>query len=227
MRGFGHGCACKPDCPAYAPNVKKQTVWALVLMVVFALSRWPGILPSNFSAAYALAFCAGLYFPTVVAWVLPLGTLLATDVLLNLLFYRVSWGMYFGAIGTGYIGYVAFIGLGVLLKNKRSWLWLIGGSVVGAIIFYVVSNTASWLTLPYAKTFLGWIQAMTVGLPGYPSTLAFLWKTLFSSGLFTALFVGSMKAVEAVEESKQEKEQAAPQPADEPADAPEEEPAAT
>jgi hypothetical protein len=202
--------------------VKKQTVCALVLMVVFALSRWPAFMPSNFSAAYALAFCAGLYFPTLVAWALPLATLLATDVLLNLLYYHVSWGTYFGAICTSYIGYAALIGLGVLLKNKRSWLWLMGGSIVGAIIFYLVSNTASWLTLPYAKTFFGWIQSLTVGLPGYPPTLTFLWKTLLSSGLFTALFVGSMKAVEAAEESKQEKEQAAPQPSEEPAEEAEE-----
>lgn len=184
-------------------------------------------MPANFSAAYALAFCAGLYFPTVVAWVLPLATLLATDCLLNVLYYHVSWGTYFGAIGTGYLGYAALIGLGVLLKNKRSWLSLIGGSLVGAIIFYIISNTASWLTLPYAKTIVGWIQALTVGLPGYPPTLTFLWKTLFSSGLFSGLFIAAMKAVEAVEESKQEKEQAAPQRDEEPAEAPEEEPAAT
>ena len=32
------------------------------MLLVFALSRWPGLMPMNFSAAYALAFCAGLYF---------------------------------------------------------------------------------------------------------------------------------------------------------------------
>jgi hypothetical protein len=48
------------------------------LMVVLACSRWPGVMPANFSAAYALAFCAGLYFPKVMAWVLPLATLLIT-----------------------------------------------------------------------------------------------------------------------------------------------------
>src|SRR6266496_1062913 len=34
----------------------------VLLMVVFALTRWPGVLPPNFSAAYVLAFCAGVYF---------------------------------------------------------------------------------------------------------------------------------------------------------------------
>ena len=40
----------------------------LALMGVFALSRLPGCLPANFSAAYALMFCAGVYFPGRLAW---------------------------------------------------------------------------------------------------------------------------------------------------------------
>ena len=201
-----------------------------MLMLIFALSRWPGIMPSNFSAAYALAFCAGLYFPTALAWVLPLATLLVTDVLLNALYYSkmpgFSWGDFVPGIAPNYIGYAAFIGLGVLFRSKRSWAAMVGGSLVGAIVFYIISNTASWLTLAYAKTFMGWIQALTVGLPGFPPTWVFLLKTIFSAGLFTGLFVGSMKAVEAVQESKQEKEQAAPNPVEEP-DEEAEEPAAT
>jgi len=190
-------------------------------MVVFALSRWPGLMPPNFSAAYALAFCAGLYFPTVLAWVLPLATLLTTDVLLNALYYSkfpgFCWCDFLPGITPNYIGYAAFIGLGVLLRSKRSWLMLMGGSLLGAIVFYIVSNTAAWMTLPYAKTFFGWIQALTVGMPGYPPTWTFFWKTLLSSSLFSGLFIGSMKGVEAVEESKKEKEQEAPEPVEEPA----------
>jgi hypothetical protein len=216
---------CKAHRPAYAAHVKKQTVCALVLMVVFALSRWPGVMPSNFSAAYALAFCAGLYFPTVIAWVLPLVTLLITDVLLNALYYSkypgFSWADFPAGILPNYIGYIAFIGLGQLLRSKRSWAMLMGGSFLGAIIFYVISNTASWLTLPYAKTFLGWIQALTTGLPGYPPTWTFFWKTVLSSGLFSGLFIGSMKAVESMEakekEQVEEEEESAGEEAEEPA----------
>jgi hypothetical protein len=194
--------------------VKKQTVCALVLMLVFAVSRWPGFMPSNFSAAYALAFCAGLYFPTLIAWVMPLATLLVTDVLLNVLVYSkypgFSWNDFIPGILPNYIGYAAFIGLGQMLHSKRSWLALMSGSIVGAIIFYVVSNTAAWLTLPYAKTIFGWFQALTVGLPGYPPTWSFFWKTLLSSGLFSGLFIGSMKAVEKMEEAKAEEEEEEP-----------------
>ena len=40
-------------------------------------------MPDNFSAAYALLFCAGVFLPRKLAWWLPLGTMLATDVALN------------------------------------------------------------------------------------------------------------------------------------------------
>jgi hypothetical protein len=36
---------------------------ALLLLALLALSRWPGLLPPNFSPVYALAFCSGVYLP--------------------------------------------------------------------------------------------------------------------------------------------------------------------
>jgi len=42
------------------PAVKGKIALPLALMIVFALSRVPGMMPQNFSAAYALAFCAGV-----------------------------------------------------------------------------------------------------------------------------------------------------------------------
>src|SRR6266404_2601281 len=59
-----------------------------LLMLLAALSRWPGLFPVNFSAFYGLAFCAGAFFPSRMKWWLPLGTMLATDVLLNAFYYH-------------------------------------------------------------------------------------------------------------------------------------------
>jgi hypothetical protein len=90
------------------------------------------------------------------------------------------------------------------------------------MLFYLVTNTASWLILPYAKTWAGWIEALTTGLPGHAQTWEFFRNTLSSSGLFTGLFVGAMKLVEAEEneeagEPEKDAEPAAKEP--EPADA--------
>src|SRR5205814_8559217 len=70
---------------------EKSNLWpAVLLMIAFALSRSPGLLPDNFSAAYALAFCAGVCFPRQRAWWLPVVAFLATDVLMNVLYYHVA-----------------------------------------------------------------------------------------------------------------------------------------
>ena len=47
-----------------APVKEKMNCWLpWVFVALFAVSRIPGLLPLNFSAAYAFAFCAGVYFP--------------------------------------------------------------------------------------------------------------------------------------------------------------------
>ena len=67
--------------------VNEKVAW-LVVFVVFALTRIPGMLPENFSAAYALMFCAGAFLRGRVAWWLPLAVMLATDLALNAYYYR-------------------------------------------------------------------------------------------------------------------------------------------
>ena len=173
-------------------------------MVVFALSRIPGMMPENFSAAYALAFCGGLYFRGRLAWCVPLAVLLGTDLLLNLLYYHQP--VFDGYMLLKTLAFVAIIGLGRLFKPRMAGWKLLGGGLLGALLFYLVTNAAAWMHDPgYPKTLAGLWQALTTGLPGYPPTWTFFRNTLMSGGLFTAIFVGSMKLNDAAE-SKAEQE---------------------
>ena len=165
----------------------------LVFLALFALSRWPGLFPPNFSAATALAFCAGVYFAGAPAWWLPLGTMLATDVALNVFYYHVApLGSY---LLLNYAIYAGLIGLGRWFGRRAAFLKLLLGGLAGAVIFYLVTNTLSWLQDPaYAKTIAGWIQALTTGrLDVHPTTWEMFRNTLGSGGLFTALFAGAAK----------------------------------
>lgn len=185
--------------------MKGKLVLPVILMVVFALTRVPGMMPENFSAAYALAFCAGVYFTGRMAWWLPLGALLATDIVLNVFFY--DYPVMDGYMLLKTLGFAAIVGLGRLFKPRMNVLKLLSGGVLGAFIFYVITNTAAWIYDPgYPKTLAGWIQALTTGLPGYPSTWEFFRNTLISGGLFTGLFVGAMKVNEAAESAKEKEE---------------------
>ncbi len=175
------------------------------MMVVFALSRWPGLMPENFSAVYGLVFCAAVYFPGKLAWYLPLGTLLVTDVFMNLFHYHAD--LVSGYMLVNYLAYGSILWLGRQFSARSSWLSLLSGGLLGAILFYLVTNTAAWMQNPqYAKTLAGWIQALTIGTPGWPHTWEFFRNTLLSGGLFTGLFAGAMKLSEAAEESEEEEE---------------------
>jgi hypothetical protein len=184
-------------------------------MLVFALSRIPGMLPQNFSAAYALVFCAGVYFAGHTAWWLPLVTLLVTDIALNC-YYSFALDYQVWELPVlkyqlfNYAAYVALIWLGRRFKPQSSFVSLLGGGLLGALLFYLITNTASWFFNPfanpeYSKTFLGWLTALTKGTAGWPETWQFFRNTLLSGGIFTALFVGAMKLT-APAESPQEKQ---------------------
>jgi len=196
--------------------VKKNLGWPLLLLLVFALSRWPGLLPDNFSAAYALVFCAGLYLPGVAGWIIPLALMAGTDLVISRVFYPqyFTWSGFLLNQAPNYVAYAGLIALGRSVGRKRPWWLLLCGGMVGAMLFYLVTNTASWLILPgYEKTLAGLFKALTTGLPGHAQTWEFFRNTLSSGGLFTGLFVGAMKLNEAAEEEEADEPAKEAQPA--------------
>ena len=67
-----------------------------------------------------------------------------------------------------YVAYAVLFFLGRRFKPSSSFLGLLGGGVLGALLFYLITNTASWLLNPfnnpeYTKTLAGWLIALTKG----------------------------------------------------------------
>tara|TARA_B100001245_G_scaffold230263_1_gene209556 strand:- start:110 stop:718 length:609 start_codon:yes stop_codon:yes gene_type:complete len=200
--------------------VERKTWLPLVLMLVFAASRWPGMLPQNFSAAHALLFCAAFWLPGWMGWVLPLATIIVTDILLNLFHY--SMPVMVPELVVNWMILALFVVLAKWLARRRSYGRVFLGTLIGALLFYLVSNTVSWMVNPaYAKTIAGWVQALTVGLPGFPPTWLFGLKSLLGTGLFTGLFAGAMKWSEAIDDAPEpetdddEETEAPPEPSPE------------
>ena len=145
----------------------------------------------NFSPLAAIALCGAVYLPRRVAFVFPLAALLLSDLLINAR-YGVALVTPEMLPRYGALGLIA--GLGWMLRNTPRLGWMLAGSVAGSVMFFLVTNTGSWLAEPrYAKNVAGLIQALTTGLPGvHPTTLEFFRNTLVSDVVFTALFVGCM-----------------------------------
>ncbi len=167
--------------------------WAILLLAGVSLFRcvrpWVGG-PENFSPLAALALCGSLYFPRPWSWAGPLLALLASDIFLNL-----HYGLAPVTSGTvlAAFSYLLIWALGERLAGRLSWRGWLGGSLVSTLLFYGVTNSGAWWTIPiYEKSWAGWLQALTTGIPGYPPTWTFLRSSLISDLLFTGLFLAGV-----------------------------------
>jgi hypothetical protein len=140
----------------------------------------------NFAPVAAIALCGGAFLPRKLAFILPLSILLVSDLLLN---WRYEVSLLDLQMIARYAALTLTVCLGLTLRN-RSAITVLLGSMFASAMFYVVTNTGSWIDSPhYAKTVAGWVQALTVGVPGWPPTYLFFRNTVISDLLFTGLFV--------------------------------------
>ena len=146
----------------------------------------------NFAPIAAIALCAAAYFPRKYKFSVPMIALLISDIVLN-----VHYGFSFFSpfVLSHYLGFAIIGCLGLCLQSRASWKTLLPGSVVASLIFYVVTNSVSWIYDPgYAKNFAGLVQSLTVGLPQFSATPSWMFfrNSLLSDLLFTLLFVACM-----------------------------------
>jgi hypothetical protein len=161
---------------------------ALVIYRVVATTFGHGDLAwlMNFAPVAAVALCGALFLPRTIAIALPLVALGISDLLLNLFHYHAPFFTW--EIVPRYFAIALIIGLGFALRGRAGATSVFMASVAGSVLFYLITNTASWIGDPgYVKTFAGWLQAMTTGLPGYSPTWWFYRQTLLSDIAFTAL----------------------------------------
>jgi hypothetical protein len=164
-------------------------IFAVTLYRLFyALSGSPSAW-ANFSPLASILLCSAAYLPRKYILLAALGPLLAADIFLNAHYHAPM-------IDTGMVsryfcfGLILLLGYAVRKQHKYKLLLLFGATLVSSCLFYLVTNTATWMsTADYAKTPAGWWQALTIGLPGFPPTLLFFRNTVLSDLFFTALFV--------------------------------------
>ena len=166
-------------------------LYRLFFILVGAPVDW-----ANFSPLAAIFLCSGLFFSTKRAILFPALGLLVSDILINAHFNAplidiriIPWYFCFGMI---------FL-LGAWLRRLHITrpIPVLLAAVSSSILFYLVTNTIDWyfdapipLSIPlYTKTFAGWLQALTVGHPGFPPTYLFLRNSVLSDLLLPSLFL--------------------------------------
>ena len=172
----------RPASLAFAPG----PLVLAALIFVAALSR---LLPHppNFSPVEAIALFGGAYFASR-AWALavPLLALLASDLVLGALLGH-SYASYLGGISfwSVYACIALSTVLGFGLRGKVDGPRLLGYSLAGSALFFVVTNFAAWFASPfYPQTGAGLAAAFVAGIP------FFQWTVLGTLGYAALLFGG-------------------------------------
>jgi len=160
---------------------------ALALLALATVSRLVPFLPDNFSPLAAIGLFGAAYFsrrPMLLA--VPFAALFLSDLFLNNVIYSqfyegfvffTSWWIYAA------FALVMLAGYGLLRKNVTP-LRVVGASLSGSLIFFLVTNFSTWAeTTMYPKTAAGLAACYTAGLP-------FLQNTLVGDLFFCAVMFG-------------------------------------
>ncbi|HSM10337.1 MAG TPA: DUF6580 family putative transport protein [Lysobacter sp.] len=155
------------------PASEPSTVFAagpLVLAALIIVAALTRVLPHppNFSPIAAIALFGGAYF-AARAWavLVPLAGLLISDLVLA----SINGGLYaswFSGSGIwviyGCIALTTAMGFG--LRGKVTGVRVLGYSLAGSALFFVVTNFAAWLGNPmYPKTAAGLAASYVAGIP--------------------------------------------------------------
>lgn len=156
------------------------------LILLAALSRLLPHLP-NFTPIAALALFGGVYLDKKHTFIVPLAALLISDYLLG--FHNGMMWVYgsFAAIGL----------LGLWLRNHQGVTTTIGTTLLGSVLFFVVTNFGVWISShsTYPPTFSGLIECYVAAIPFFRNSLFgdFTYVTaMFGTYELTKKFVPSL-----------------------------------
>ena len=132
--------------------------------------------PMNFTPIAAMAFFGGAMFTNKkLAIIVPLIALFISDMFFG--FHSTMWAVYGSFILIGLIG--------MKIGGNPSTGSIIKGSMVGSILFFLITNFAVWTTGFYPMTSAGLVECYTMAIPFFRNTLV---GDLFFNGVFFGAF---------------------------------------
>ena len=172
------------SAPAPGRHLAPGPLVLAALILVAALTR---LLPHppTYSPVEAVALFGGAYFASRYwALLVPLAAMLLSDLVLA----RINGALYtdwFGSSGMLLVYACVAIGvfLGYRMRGKVSGARVLGYSLLGSVLFFVVTNFGAWLSSPiYPQTAAGLLAAYAAGIPFFKWTV--LGTLFYSAALF-------------------------------------------
>jgi len=170
--------------------ILRKTVWLplilLLLTGVFLVAKSNSEVLGNFAPAMALAFTGSIVLPRRFRIWAPLAVVMLADLAIS----GANLAGFWGAMTVKWGLLLAAAWWGSRFDARGNALRVLGGCLACSLGFYVAMNTVSWLANPvYAKSLAGWLQANTLGEPGYPPAWLFLRNSVLSDQIFSLVLL--------------------------------------
>lgn len=144
------------------------------LILIAAISR---LLPhpDNFTPIAAMALFGGAHLSKRYAILLPLAAMLLSDLFLGT--HNTMLAVYFSM--------AIIAGIGILISKQINIQKVVGATLAGSILFYLITNFAVWYGSPYyPQSFAGLVASYEAGIP-------FFRYTLLGDFCYSAILFGS------------------------------------
>jgi len=159
-------------------NFKFQIFVVLLITIGISARLLPH--PANFSPVAALAIFGALYLPRKWTLVLPVSIMFLSDIIIG--FY--AWQI----MASVYACFILTSGLALWAKKYKTFSTILGTTVLGSIIFFLVTNAAVWgFGTMYTHNFSGLLQSYYMALPFFRNSLL---GDLFYTGIFVGIAEG-------------------------------------
>ncbi len=135
-------------------------ITALILGAVFSrlLPHPPNVAPIT-----AIALLGAVYYPRKwQAFLIPVVIMLLSDFFIG----------FHGTLPFVYGSFLLITGLGFLLRRRFSWGKLIGISLIGSVLFFLITNFGVWAVYDfYPKNISGLMTSYIAGIPFFRNSL--------------------------------------------------------
>ena len=143
-------------------NNKKLLIPLLLIILGFGARLLPHA--ANFTPIFAIAMFGALYLPKKYALIVPLAAMLVSDIFIGFYSWQIMLAVYSS---------FAFMGIiGLLVRKNKKFHTVLGGTLLGSILFFLITNTAVWaFGTMYIHNFAGLMQSYTMAIPFFKNSL--------------------------------------------------------
>lgn len=142
---------------------KKETIIAASILLLAGIFYRFFPHPSNFAPVAAISLFSGFFFRRYFM-ALPLVIMLVSDIFIGLYEWKLMAVVYFS--------FIVIIFLGMSLRNNKSTMSIIGYSLAGSFLFFILTNFAVWLFSSwYVHSYGGLLNCYAMAIPFFKNTL--------------------------------------------------------